>query len=130
MRSDGLLDLPVVAQGGEGFRFCLLALRAGQCDLAGKGAGGVCAAGLLPIVLTGRGDGAGAVDQVVDRVVVCDGVPFGGGNLGDGDIFVSVCNGGGVTGFQGYFITAVRVVVAPIYNGDGLARGRVVEDLP
>ena len=25
-----LLDLPVVAQGGEGFRFCLLTLRAGQ----------------------------------------------------------------------------------------------------
>lgn len=47
--------------------------------------------------------------------------------MGDGDIFISICDGGGVPGFQGYFITTVRVVVAPIYNGDGLARGRVVE---
>ena len=60
-------------------------------------------------------------------MVVCDGVPFGGGNLGDGDIFVSVCNGGGVPGFQGYFVGAVRIVVAPIYNGDGGACCRVVE---
>ena len=47
--------------------------------------------------------------------------------MGDGDIFISICDGGGVTGFQGYFITAVRIVVAPIYNGDGSACCRVVE---
>ena len=45
----------------------------------------------------------------------------------DGDIFVSVCNGGGVPGFQGYFVAPVRIVVAPIYNGDGGACCRVVE---
>ena len=78
-------------------------------------------------MVAGRGNGTGTVDQVINRVVVCDGVPFGGGNLGDGDIFVSVCNGCSIAGFQGYFIGAVRVVLAPIYNGDGLARGRVVE---
>lgn len=121
LSGDRLLDLPVVAQGGEGFRFCLLALRAGQCDLAGKGAGGVCAAGLLPIVLTGRGDGAGAVDQVVDCIVVGDGVPFGDGGFLNGDVFVSIGDGCCIAGFQGHLVTAVRVVIAPVYDRDGLA---------
>lgn len=47
--------------------------------------------------------------------------------MGDGDIFISICDGGGVTGFQGYFVTAVRIVVAPVYNGDGGTCCRVVE---
>ena len=77
-------------------------------------------------MVTGGRCGTGAVDQVINRVVICDGVPFGGGNLGDSDIFVSVCNGSRIAGFQGYLVAPVRVVVAPIYNGDGGACCRVV----
>lgn len=113
---DGLLDLPVVAQGGKGLLFGLLAFGAGGELRAGDGTGGRSGVGFLPVVNAGGSCRAGTVDQVINRVVVCDGVPFGGGNLGDGDIFVSICNGGGVTGFQGYFVGAVRIVVAPIYN--------------
>ena len=47
--------------------------------------------------------------------------------MGDGDIFISISDGGGIAGFQGYFVGAVRVVVAPVYNGDGGACCRVVE---
>ena len=49
--------------------------------------------------------------------------------MGDGDIFVSICDGGGVTGFQGYFVAPVRIVVAPVYNGDGGACCRVIEGI-
>ena len=126
-RGDGLLDLPIVAQGGKGVLFRLLAFGAGGELGTGDGTGGRGGVGFLPVVDAGGSCRAGTVDQVINRVVVCDGVPFGGGNLGDGDIFISVCNGGGVTGFQGYFVAPVRVVVAPVYNGDGGACCRVVE---
>ena len=78
-------------------------------------------------MVAGRGNGTTAVDQVINRVVVCDGVPFGGGNLGDGDIFVSVCNGSRIAGFQDYLVAPVRVVISPVCDGDGDARCRVVE---
>ena len=106
-RSDGLLDLPIVAQGGNGVLFRLLAFRAGRELGAGDGAGCGGGIGFGPDVITGGSDGAGAVYQIVDGIVVCDGVPFGGGNLGDGDIFISICDGGSIAGFQGYFVTAV-----------------------
>ena len=38
-----------------------------------------------------------------------------------------ICNGGGVPGFQGYFVAPVRIVVAPVYNGDGGACCRVIK---
>ena len=102
-------------------------LRAGRELGAGDGAGGGGGVGFGTGVVTGGRCGTGTVDQVINRVVICDGVPFGGGNLGDSDIFVSVYNGSRIAGFQGYFITAVRVVIAPIYDRDCLARGGIVE---
>lgn len=112
-----------MAQGGDGFGFDLLAFGAGQSTGAGHGAGCGSGAGFLPVVLTGggrvyRGFGAGAVYEVVhviDRVALLD-----------GDVFVTVGDCGGVAGFQGYLVAAVRVVVAPVGNGDGCARCGIV----
>ena len=105
LRGNRPLDLPVMAQGGEGFRFRLLALRADIGGGAGEGAGGGSGVSRLSIVFTGRS--TGSVDQVVDRVVVGDGVPFGGGDLRYGDVFVSVGDGCRIAGFQGHLVTAV-----------------------
>ena len=115
------------AQGGDRNSLDLSAAGAGAGGGAGDGTGCGGGIGFGPGVITGGSDGAGAVYQIVDGIVVCDGVPFGGGNLGDGDIFVSVCNGSRIAGFQDYLVAPVRVVVAPIYNGDGGACCRVVE---
>lgn len=54
-RSDSLLNLPVMAQGGDGLLFRLLALGAGQELGAGEGAGGGGGAGFGPL-MGARGD--------------------------------------------------------------------------
>ena len=88
----------------------LLAFGAGQELGAGEDAGGGGGAGLGPGVFTGggRGLGAGAVDEIVDGVVVSDGIPgLVDGGLRDGDILVAVGDGGGLAAVQLQLIGAV-----------------------
>lgn len=79
----------------------------------------------------GRGRGAGsfagaAVYDVVDGVVVDDGVAFVDGVLRDGDILIAVLHAYLIPGVQGDVVNAAIVVVGPIGDGLGLARGGVV----
>ena len=69
-RGDGLLDLPVMAQGGKGVLFGLLAFGAGGELGAGDGTGGRSGVGFLPVVVAGGSCRAGTVDQVINRVVL------------------------------------------------------------
>ena len=70
-----------MAQGGDGLLFRLLAFGAGQELGAGDGAGGGGGAGFSPLMGARGIFGAGTVDQVINCVVVCDGVPFGDGGF-------------------------------------------------
>jgi len=130
---DGLTDGPGVAQGGDGLGFGLAAEGAGQKPGTGEGAGGRGGAGLGPGVGAGgirAGGGvrvlSGAVHQVVDGIIVGNGVPGGIVCLGNGDVFVAVSNRRCRAAAQGEGITAVLVVVGPVCDRVGLASGGVV----
>jgi len=86
---DSLLYLPVMAQGGDSLGFRLRAEGAGIGKRAGERAGGDGGVTFLPVVGTVCGGLAGAVDQVIDGVVVGDGIAGNGGILRDGNILVA-----------------------------------------
>ncbi len=124
----GLLDLPIMAGGGDSLGLCLIAKGAGQEPGAGNGTGGGGGAGLGPgVVAGGRGVGAGILYQVVDII--------GGVTLNDSNVLVAVSNGRGGAVVQGEVISTGGVVVLPIGDvaggvGDGIIDGvvRLVDD--
>lgn len=105
---DGLFHLPIMAQGGDGLAFGLLALGAGQEPGAGERAGGGSRTGFLPVMDTGGGRifRAGAfydIVDVIDRIALLD-----------GDILIPIGDGGGFPAFKSEGIGAVRIVIGPI----------------
>ena len=68
----------------------------------------------------------GAVYDVVDGVVVDGGAALHHVIFGDGDILITVFHAYLVPGVQGDVVDAAIVVVGPVCDGLGLARGGVV----